>query len=378
MGAAGDAERVELAGWLLLRRGEGGGVGEEVLGAELVLNLLEGGLELGTVVAYVDDAAAGGVGEVVHGGFGVGGVGEVVGEGVRGEQDHVEDGIGALGGFGSGGEGLLRALVAAVGEEDEDLAAGLGGELVVGGEVDGVVEQGAAGMGGGEGASADAGGAGGGRGCVDRGGVDGAGEGWEAVGVVGEEVDVDVEGDEEGVVAGGEDVFEEAVGGLLLEGEDALLAAAGVEEDADGEGEILLLGEGLDDLGLVVVEDAAVGGGEVEDVAVGVADGEVGVDETGGEVEDLGGEGGGGCGGGSFAGGGRGVGRGSFLGADGEGGGEEKGEGRRGETHGAIRVSDVCGRAFVIPTRGDETVGRGPPGGVCTTKRGVGASEGYR
>ncbi len=45
----------------------------------------------------------------------------------------------------AGLEGLLRALVASVGEEDEDLAACLLAELVVGGEVDGVEEQGAAG-----------------------------------------------------------------------------------------------------------------------------------------------------------------------------------------------------------------------------------------
>ncbi len=54
-------------------------------------------------------------------------------------------------------EGFLGALVAAVGEEDEDFAAGLRGELVVGGEVDGVVEERAAGVGGGKGAAADAG-----------------------------------------------------------------------------------------------------------------------------------------------------------------------------------------------------------------------------
>ena len=104
---------------------------------------------------------------------------------------------------------------------------------------------------------------------------------------------------------------------MLLDGEDALLAAAGVEEDANGEGEVFLLGEGLDGLRLVVVEDLAVGGGEVEDVAVGVADGEVGVDEAGGEAEGGGVELGGGCGGGGW---GRGVGGGSLLGVEGCGG----------------------------------------------------------
>lgn len=332
MVAAGDVEGVEFA-----VLGGGGGVGEEVLAAEFVLDLSEGGLELSGVVADVDDAATGGAGEVLEGGLaGVGG-GEVVGEGVVGEVDGVEDGVGFLGGFGGGGEGLLGALVDAVGEEDEDLAAGLGGEFVVGGEVDGVVEEGAAGVGDGERAAAEAGETGAGGGGVDGGVVDGGGEFGEAGGEVGGEIDVDVEGDEEGEVAGGEDVFEEGDGVLLLEGKDALLAAGGVEEDADGEGEVFLLGEGLDGLGLVVVEDAAVGGGEVEDVAGFVADGEVGLDEAGGEVEGGGVEVGRGLGGG-VGGGGRGVWRGGFLGVEARDG-EQQGEGGGGEAHGAIRFS---------------------------------------
>ena len=85
----------------------------------------------------------------------------------------------------------------------------------MGGEVDGVVEEGAAGAAvAGDGAGAGAG--------VDLGRVDGAFDFAGAVGVVGEEVDVDVEGDEEGFVLGGEDVFEELGAGLLLEGEDVI------------------------------------------------------------------------------------------------------------------------------------------------------------
>ena len=45
---------------------------------------------------------------------------------------------------------LLRALVAAVGEKHEDLAAGLGLELIVRGEIDGVIEQRSARPGGGK------------------------------------------------------------------------------------------------------------------------------------------------------------------------------------------------------------------------------------
>ena len=276
---AGDVEGAEGA----VDLGVGGGVAGEVLGAEFVLNLVEGFLELLAVVADVDDAAAGVGGEALH--VAGAGVGEVDAEASAveaavGDEDDVDDGVGLLGGFGGGLEGLLRALVAAVGEQDEDLAAGFLAELVVGGEVDGVEEQGAAGVAvAGDGAGAGAG--------VDLGVVDGALDLAGAVGVVGEEVDVDVEGDEEGLVLGGEDVFEELGAGLLLEGEDVHLAAAGVEEDADGEGEIFLLGEVLGLLKLFVLEDAAVVLVEVGDVAALVADGEVDVDEVDVDFEGL-------------------------------------------------------------------------------------------
>ena len=92
------------------------------------------------------------------------GVGEVDAEAASaieaavGDEDDVDDGVGLLGGFDGGLEGLLGALVAAVGEQDEDLAAGLLAELVVGGEEDGVVEEGAAGVAvAGDGAGAGAG-----------------------------------------------------------------------------------------------------------------------------------------------------------------------------------------------------------------------------
>jgi hypothetical protein len=122
---------------------------------------------------------------------------------------------------------------------------------------------------------------------VDHSGVDGVLDLAGAVGVVGEEIDVNVEGDEEGFVFGGEDVFEELGSGLLLEGKDVLLAAAGVEEDADGEGEIFFLGEVLDGLGCPVFEDVAVVLVKVGDVAVFVADGEVNVDEVDVDFEGL-------------------------------------------------------------------------------------------
>ena len=158
--------------------------------------------------------------------------------------------------------------------------------------------------------------------------VDGALDLAGAVGVVGEEVDVDVEGDEEGFVLGGEDVFEELGAGLLLEGEDVHLAAGGVEEDADGEREVLFLGEVLGLLEALVLEDAAVVLVEVGDEAVLVADGEVDVDEVDVDLEGLGVGPVDGLGFG-FAGGRRAAGGGGLLRV--EDGGERRGRGRSGE-----------------------------------------------
>ena len=124
---------------------------------------------------------------------------------------------------------FLRALVAPVGQKDKDFPAALGAELVVGGEIDGVEEQRAAGVRGGQRAAADAGNACRGAGRVDRGVVDGAFDFTGIVGVVRQQIDVHVEGDEEGLVLGREDVLEERGSGLLLERKNVLLRSAGIE-----------------------------------------------------------------------------------------------------------------------------------------------------
>src|SRR5882757_8485198 len=117
---AGDVEGAKGA---VVDLGVGGGVAGEVLGAELVLDLVEGFLEFFAVVAHVDYAAAGVFGHALH--VGVPGVAEAAVEAAVGDQDDVDDGVGLLGGLGGGLDGLLGALVASVGEEDENLAAGL-------------------------------------------------------------------------------------------------------------------------------------------------------------------------------------------------------------------------------------------------------------
>ena len=76
---------------------------------------------------------------------------------------------------------------------------------------------------------------------------------------------------------------EGAAGGAFLV-EDAALAEAGVDEEAEGEGEIGLFGEIGDGLGLGVLFEGEVVFGEIADeIAVFVADG--GEEIDGGDVE---------------------------------------------------------------------------------------------
>ena len=195
----------------------------------------------------------------------------------------------------------------------------------MGGEVDGVEEQRAAGVAGGHGAATDAGDASTRGRRVDGGVVDGALNFVSVVGVVGEQVYVDVKGDEEGFVFGGEDVAEEGGAGFLLKGKDVLLAAAGIEQDADGEGKVFLLREVLEGLELAVFKEAAVAVFEAGDETALIVDGEVDVDEVDVDVEG-GSVGVAGLLGGGGAGGRRIVGGWSFLGAEGWSAGEEHGE----------------------------------------------------
>ena len=64
-----------------------------------------------------------------------------------GDEQHVADGVGFLGGF----DGVLylesAAFVFSVGKQDHRLAADFVAEFVVRGEIDGIIERGAAGTG---------------------------------------------------------------------------------------------------------------------------------------------------------------------------------------------------------------------------------------
>ncbi len=271
-------------------------------------------------------------------------------EAAVGDQDDVDDGVGLLGGLGGGLEGLLRALLAAVGQHDDDLSSGFGAQLVVRGEVDGVVEMGAADARvAGDAAGADAG--------VDARLFHGALQLAGGAGVVGQQVDVDVKGDKEGFVLGLEDVLEELDAGGLLKRQNVLLGAGGVEQDADGERQGLLLGEVLDDLRLFrsalgpLGQDAVVFL-QISDEAGLVARGEVDVDEVGADLKgleraDVGGRFGGGVGFGRWA-----SGAGGLLRAGGRQprGGEEGSGGEYRKAH--RRLDDGLGWAYAGSERG--------------------------
>jgi hypothetical protein len=230
-----------------------------------------------------------------------------------GEEDAVDESVGALRGFEGFGEGFLAAAVDAVGEDDEGFAALLLFHEFVGGEVDGVVEKCAATMAVTVGAvvasasatpSTTAATAGTGLRelrAVDL--IDGREKFLAGGREVLEEFDFVIEVDEEGLVfVFAQDAIEErAAGGAFLI-EDTALAKAGIDEEAEGEREIGLFGEIGDGLGLGVLFEGEVVFGKIADeIAVFVADG--GEEIDGGDVE----------------GDGRGL-----LGEEGEGGEEEK------------------------------------------------------
>jgi len=119
--------------------------------------------------------------------------------------------------------------------------------------------------------------------------IDGGLEFLARGGEVLEEFDLVIEVDEEGFVfIFAEDAVEEGAAGGALLIEDAALAEAGVDEEAEGERELGVFGEIGDGLGLGVLLEGEVVFGEVADeVAMLVADGSEEID--GGDVNGDGG-----------------------------------------------------------------------------------------
>src|ERR1039458_7425791 len=105
-----------------------------------------------------------------------------------------------------------------------------------------------------------------------------------------QQVDINVKADDEGLVLGAQSALEERASDRLFHVEDALLAAAGVDENAEGQREIGFGLEVFDGLGLAVLEQGEVvfGGGGGQG-AMFVFDVEEQLDDLDVDLEGLGG-----------------------------------------------------------------------------------------
>lgn len=260
-------ERVEVDGSELAVGFEVGGfVDEGVLAAELVFNGVEADGEI-VEAAREEGAAAGFVGHFFEDIVAV-----LVGSGIDVSADGVDGGLRSLALADGVAEVGVALVVVAVGDEDDgaaDVKGSAGGieELVLAGAVDGVVEGGSSAWG-------------------EL--LDGIVEFAEVVGPALHEVWSDVEAFDEGLVRrGAEDLQEEAVDGLLLELEALADGVAGVDEDAQAQRELGLLGEAVDLSGrAMIVEEGEVAFLEIfDELAAAVGDGE---DEV--HFVDVGGE----------------------------------------------------------------------------------------
>jgi hypothetical protein len=168
--------------------------------------------------------------------------------------DAVDDGVGLLGGLDGLVAGHAAALVHAIGDDDDDFAAHLGFQLFAGGQVNGVVEHGAAGIANsGHGPRRNAADAG-----TDAQLIEPLTQQPRGAGVVLQQFGFFAEADEEGFVLLTQDLGEELGGGIALDIDQVPLAAADVHQEADGEREVGFPGEILDDLGFALFEDGEI------------------------------------------------------------------------------------------------------------------------
>ena len=145
------------------------------------------------------------------------------------------------------------ALILAVGEDDHGLTADFFRELVVRSQVNRIVEQRSfRSAGGGERAAAQSTNTAAASTCIDLGAVQRLLQAVNGAGEVLQKIDVHIEADYEGFVLFTQDFAEEVAADFLFHIEHARLAAAGVDQDAEGEREIGFGGEIFDGLGLAV------------------------------------------------------------------------------------------------------------------------------
>jgi hypothetical protein len=112
-------------------------------------------------------------------------------------------------------------------------------------------------------------------------------DGWRRGGNVADEAEVVTEAESEGLVVGFEDLVKECFDVFLVLFNELFLASAFIDDEADAQRELIIVGEKTD-----LLRDAILDDGEVvlcesgDDVAVCVTDAQRGVNEVGFDFDD--------------------------------------------------------------------------------------------
>src|SRR5580700_6872867 len=240
-----------------------GSVANVVLAAQFSGDLVESIPQLLEVVANIDQPAPGLLGKLFHFTFAaVTHAGRTV-ESAVGAEQHVDNGIRFLGGFNGPLDGELAALIFAIGEQDHRFAPSLFGQHVVPGKIDRIVEQRAARVAGRDGSASDPGRSKISSANVDFGFVQRRLQPVDVIGEILQQVYVAIEADDEGFVVVAQNLFQKCAADFFLHVEDALLAAAGINEDSERERQIRFRSEVLDGLRLAVFGDCEIVFGQV-------------------------------------------------------------------------------------------------------------------
>src|SRR5271165_802584 len=236
------------------------GITDAVLAAQFVLNLLKRLPQLLLLIADFDHPAAGLFRQLPH--FGVAAVAESAVEAPVSNEDDVADRVSLLRGFNSLLDLQTASLVFAVGENDHRLAPDFVLQLLVRAEINCVVKQRAARVGGWNWSSAQS------RRAAAKAGVDLhlVQRPRQVTNIVGEilvEVHIHVKVDDEGEVLVPQYAVQELSARFLLDGQNSRLAGAGVDHDSQRQWLVGFCREILDGLRLAVFEHLKIVFGEV-------------------------------------------------------------------------------------------------------------------
>src|SRR5271165_5428045 len=208
--------------------GVGRGIADVVLAAQFVLDLIKGGAQFLLVVADFDHASAGFFRQLLH----VAEAKALVPATAIGDEDDIAHGISLLRGLDGVADAQAAAFVLAVGEDDHGLATDFIFQLLVGGQVNRVIQRGTTGMGVRNRSSPHSDRASASGSAADLQLVQRTFDGSYVVGEVLIEIDVGVEVDQKGQILGTENAAQKLNAGFLLDGQHALLAWTGVDEQA--------------------------------------------------------------------------------------------------------------------------------------------------